>query len=274
MTAQREALLHLLRDDDPATLRLLKNQLVQRGVASLPELQALLAVADPVAAQQLRGVIAEIEAEAREAAFGEFCAGFGREGDLEEAAWRMAAIFLPGEVFAPQRALLDSWGAEVSRRLAKADSELDRIETLVEFLADEVGLRGNVEDYDNINNSLLPEVIETRLGLPITLSLVYILVGRRVGITISGAGLPGHFLIRYGPHFFDPFHDGARVGLDECRARAAQHGLALTPSTLQPFPAPQYLARMLQNIYVIAEKSDPPLAAKVSGWIERIATAG
>ena len=272
MTAQREALLHLLRDDDPATLRLLKNELAQRGPAALPEMRALLALADPVAARQLRAVIAAIEGDAADEAFEKFCAGFGRDGDLEDAAWRLAAIFLPGEDFAPQRAQLEVWGREVARRLVKAASELDRIETLVEYLAEEVGLRGNVEDYDNLNNSLLPEIIDTRLGLPITLALVYILVGRRAGLNLSGAGLPGHFLVRYGPHFFDPFHGGARVGLDECRARAAQHGLALTPSTLQPYPAPQFLTRMLTNLHTIADQSDPPLAAKLAGWIEAIGT--
>ena len=271
MTAQCDALLRLLGDDDPATLHLLKGQLAARGSAALPEMRALLAQADPVAARHVRDVIAEIEAHEAETVFGNFCAGFGVDGDLEEAAWRMAAVFLPGEDFAPQRALLNAWGAEAARRMGAADSELDRIETLVEFLGEEVGLRGNVEDYDNINNSLLPAVIATRLGIPISLSLVYIVVGRRAGIRISGAGLPGHFLIRYGQNFFDPFHGGARVGLEECRARVAQHGLTLTASTLQPFPAPQFFARMLTNIHVIVEESDPPLAAKIFRWIGQIA---
>lgn len=273
MTAQRDALLRLLRDDDPATLNLLKAQLASRGIPALPEMRALLALADPVASPHLRAVIAEIEANEAEASFGKFCAGFGADGDLEEAAWRMAAVFLPGDDFARPRRLLDAWGAEVTRRFVKADNELDRIEMLVEFLGDEVGLRGNVEDYNSLSNSLLPEVIDTRLGIPITLSLVYILVGRRAGIPISGAGLPGHFLIRHGQNFFDPFHGGARVGLDECRARVAQHGLALTASTLQPFPAPQFLARMLNNLHTLAGESDPPLAAKISRWIDALGSA-
>ena len=267
MTEQRDALLRLLHDDDPATLLLLKSQLAGRGFAAIPEFRALLATADPVVARHIRDVIAEIEAREADAVFGKICAGFEPESDLEDAAWRLAATFLPGEDFAPQRALLDAWGAEVARRFRKAETDLDRIEMLVEFLGDEVGLRGNEEDYNNINNSLLPEVIDTRLGIPISLSLIYILVGRRAGIPISGAGLPGHFLIRHGPNFFDPFHRGTRVGLDECRARLAQKKIALLPSHLQPLPAPQFLMRMLANIQTIAEESDPPLAAKVEGWI-------
>ena len=70
--------------------------------------------------------------------------------------------------------------------------------TLVEFLGHEAGLRGNEKDYYNVANSLLPEVIDTRLGIPISLSLIYILVGRRAGIPICGVGLPGHFMIRCG----------------------------------------------------------------------------
>ena len=272
MTEQRDALLRLLHDDDPATLLLLKGQLASRGPAALPEFRALLTATDPIAARHLRDVIAEIEAREADAVFGKICADFSPESDLEDAAWRLAATFLPGEDFTPQRAQLDAWGAEVARRFRKAESDLDRIEMLVEYLGDEVGLRGNEADYNNLNNSLLPEVIDTRLGIPISLSLIYILVGKRAGIPISGAGLPGHFLIRYGQNFFDPFHRGNRVGLEECRARLAQQKITLLPSHLQPLPAPQFLMRMLANIHVIAEDSDPPLAAKMDGWIETLSS--
>lgn len=272
MTEQRDALLRLLHDDDPATLLLLKSQLAERGPAALPEFRALLTATDPLAARHLRDVIAEIEAREADAIFGKICADFGPESDLENAAWCFAATFLPGENFTPQRALLEAWGAEVARRFRKAESDLDRIEMLVEYLGDEVGLRGNVEDYNNLNNSLLPEVIDTRLGIPISLSLIYILVGKRAGIPISGAGLPGHFLIRHGQNFFDPFHRGNRVGLEECRARLAQQKITLLPSHLQPLPAPRFLMRMLANIHAIAEDSDPPLAAKMDGWIETLSS--
>ncbi len=273
MTDQRDALLRLLHDDDPATLLLVKGQLARRGPAAVPELRAWLAAADAVAARHLRAVIAEIEAGAADEAFGKLCADFGLDGDLEAAAWQLAATFLPGDDFARQRGLLDAWGAEVARRFRKAESEVDRIEMLVEFLGDEVRLTGNAEDYNNLNNSLLPEVIDTRLGLPISLSLIYILVGKRAGIPISGAGLPGHFLIRHGQNFFDPFHGGARVGLDECRARLAQQKIALLPSHLQPVTPPQFLTRMLANIHALAEESDPPLAAKMDAWIAALSAA-
>jgi hypothetical protein len=270
MIEQRDALFRLLQDDDPATLALIKNQLASRGVAALPSVRTLLGSAEPPVAKHLRDVIAQIEAGDVESAFGRLCAGFGADGDLEEAAWRLASVFFPGDGFARQRELLDEWGAEVARRLRRAESEVDRIETLVEFLGHEIGLRGNEEDYYNISNSLLPEVIDTRLGIPISLSLVYILVGRRCGVMIDGVGLPGHFIIRYGQNFFDPFFGGRRVGLDECRTRLEQQSLKLIPAHLEAIPPSQFLLRMLNNIRVIAEESEPPLATKVAGWMQLI----
>lgn len=273
MTGQRDALIRLLQDNDPETLALVKAQLARRGPSALPEVQALLSAAEPAVARHLRDVIAQIEAGDAEAAFARLCGNFGSGGALEEAAWKLAAIFLPGHDFSRQRALLDEWSAEILRRLDKAETELDRIETLVEFLGDEIGLRGNEEDYYNISNSLLPEVIDTRLGIPISLSLIYILVGRRAGIEVSGVGLPGHFLIRHGEHFFDPFFGGRRIGLEDCRERLERQGLKLVPSHLLPVSAPQFLLRMLNNIRVIADESDPPLAARISDWMDLLRAA-
>ncbi len=156
------------------------------------------------------------------------------------------------------------------RRFRKADDDLDRIETLVEYLGHDVGLHGDAKDFYNLNHSLLPEVIDTRQGIPITLSLIYILVARRVGLEFSGVGLPGHFIVRSGEHFFDPFHIGRRLGVEECRAIVEQHGVPLRREYFRPVTPRQMLTRMLANIVALAQESDPPLAAKVTGWIEAL----
>jgi len=267
MIHQADAVLRLLGDDDPSTLALVKSQLAQKGAASLEELRALLAAADGAAASHLREVVGQIEMRDAERIFEECCAGFDEHGDIEGAAWRLAAALMPGEDFGSDQRLLDAWGVEVTHRLRKAATSNDRIETLVEFLGQDLRFHGNADDYHNINNSLLPEVIETRTGIPITLSLVYMLVGKRAGLAVQGVGLPGHFIIRHGEHFFDPFHSGQRIGLDQCRAVAARCGLALSSHHLLPVSPRQMLVRMLRNIHAIAEPSDEPLAKKVAVWI-------
>src|SRR5262249_16530339 len=155
----------------------------------------------------------------------------------------------------------DRWGAQLATRLTGALSRTERIRIMAEFLALELRLRGNDQDYYNIENSLLPRVIERRLGIPISLSLLYILFGKRAGLTIEGVGLPGHFRARHEDVFFDPFHGGARVGIEECARLMEQQNLVLTPQHLLPTTPRQMLTRILTNIHMIAEQLDPPLAA-------------
>lgn len=264
---QRSALLRLLSDDDSSTVALVKAQLAAGGSEMIALLRELDSAATPAASFHLRDVIAEIEEQTAEAQFVDLCRTFGEHGDIEKAAWILATVLLPGEDFTEARKTIDEWGAEVQRRLVKANTALDRVETLAEFLNLEQRLRGNDDDYYNLRNSLLPAVIDSRLGMPISLSLVYTLVGKRAGLTVDGIGLPGHFIVRYEGIFFDPFHGGRRVGLDECKALLEQQNLTLLPQHLAPTTPRQMLIRMLTNIYYIADQTAPPLAARVSEWI-------
>lgn len=267
---RREALLSLLGDEDPQTVALVKAQLAAGGPSMLSELRQLEELGGPVASFHVRDVIAEIQERGAEVTFMHLCRHFGDDGNLEEAAWQLATVLMPGEDFTKAHELLDAWGAEVQRRLVKAETPLDRVETLAEFLNLDLRLRGNDDDYYNVRNSLLPAVIESRLGIPISLALVYLLVGQRAGLPIDGIGLPGHFIVRHEDVFFDPFHGGRRVGLDECRALLEQQNLTLLPQHLAPATSKQMLIRMLTNLYFITEQTDPQLAAKMSEWITAV----
>ena len=112
----------------------------------------------------------------------------------------------------------------------------DRVGALAGFLADEVGLRGNAEDYYDPRNSLLNEVLARGLGIPITLALVHIEVGRRAGVPLDGVGFPGHFLLRHSLRpqlLFDPFDRGRPLTEEDCRAmldRLSGGALAFDPA--------------------------------------------
>lgn len=274
MTPKSAALLQLLADEEPETVALIRAELLAGGAASLGEVRALLGHATGTAARHLREILQEIEAQQVDAIFAETCARFGDDGDLETAAWQLAATFLPREDFSEARATLDRWGAEVRRRLRKAASALDRIETLVEYLGDEVRLHGDPHDYYNVNHSLLPMVIETRLGIPISLSLIYMLVARRAGLRFEGVALPGHFIVRCDEHFFDPFDYGHRLGIADCRELTRRCGMELRPEHLEPATPRQILRRMLGNLFALSRDSDPELAAKIAGWIEALEESG
>src|SRR5690242_5838219 len=120
--------------------------------------------------------------------------------DLAEAALWIAAEEQPGLDPALWLARLDEIAARVRPLLAGAPDHLDQVHRLSGFLSEELGLRGNAEDYYDPRNSFLNEVLERGLGIPITLALVYMEVGRRAGVPLVGVGFPGHFLLRHSLH--------------------------------------------------------------------------
>lgn len=169
--------------------------------------------------------------------------------------------------------LLDAWGAE-----ARARGELSEgaeIAALNHLMFRELGFEGNQYDYYDPQNSLLHRVLERRTGIPITLSIVYMEVGRRAGIAIEGVGMPGHFIVRARTSegeavLVDPFH-GKIIDLEECQQRLDMlYGgqMALSDEHLRATGTRSILARVLGNlkgIYVEAKLFRRALAA-----VERI----
>lgn len=260
------AILQLLGDDDAPTVALVKVKLAE--VKTLGALRELHARAHGRAARHLEEMITQLGQRQADEAFTVACQRMTEHSDLEEASWLLAATFHPGHDLLPQRKLLNLWGSELAGRLTGVLTATARVEVMVNYLARELRLRGNEAHYYAIENSILPRVIESRMGIPISLSLVYMLVGRRANLEVEGVGLPGHFLARHETVFFDPFHGGRRIGLEECAEMLQQQNLALTPQHLNPATPRQMLLRMLTNIYYIAEQSNPELAAKISRWAE------
>ena len=136
-----------------------------------------------------------------------------------------------------------------------ADEPLGRLHRLRECLFEEEGFAGNTEDYSDPRNSYLNDVLDRRLGIPITLSLVLIEVGRRLGLEMEGIGLPGHFITgaRVGGEqvLLDPFNRGAIItgeGASDVVARAVGRPVELLPEHFRPVSNRQFLTRMLANL--------------------------
>ena len=145
---------------------------------------------------------------------------------------------------------------EIERHIEEGPS-LARLRALRHVLADIEGFRGNEKDYYAPENSFLDHVLEQKVGLPITLSVVYLEVARRAGVQASPVGFPGHFLVCMQEHerplAIDPFQGG--VILDD-RALAAlleRSGskLEYRPELIAPMPVRQVVARMLLNLRAI-----------------------
>ncbi len=268
MLPQRDSILSLLADEDSDTAALVQNQLVARGPEVLADLRDLLPAASGRAERRLKEIVAQIAGDAAEKKFGTLCAAFGDRGDIEDAAWTLAAIVAPGEDFSVPRRLLDEWGATLARRLLGMETVIQQCGELSALLGGELHFRGNEDDYYAEENSLLPRVIENRRGNPITLCLAYIAVGHRAGLPVQGVGLPGHFVARVGGVFIDPFHSGRRLQLEDCQKLLESQNLELQPHHLQPCKPRVMLARMLNNLLHAAETGDPTLGEKLHGWLQ------
>lgn len=185
--------------------------------------------------------------------------------NLARAALVIARLEYPSLEPGPWLAAIDALGVEAIARLAPAagDPLRRRVSLLNALIFDEHGFSGNTQHYDDFRNSCLNVVLERRLGIPITLALVYMEVARRAGLDIRGIAFPGHFLMRAmvaastdgsADLILDPFNRGAEVDEAACRALLAAHlgsaaeSAPLDPRLLQPCTGRQMLARILNNL--------------------------
>lgn len=160
---------------------------------------------------------------------------------------------------------LDAMGDAARRRIEQHVDEtgdssiLSCIKGFNAYLFDELRFVGNRDRYEDPRNSCLNEVLDRRTGIPITLSVVYMEVGRRAGLQVDGVNFPGHFLVRFpepagrGPRglIVDPFHAGALLSEHDCRMLLQKHvgsEVAFSRSLLAPATRPQIIVRMLLNL--------------------------
>ena len=175
-------------------------------------------------------------------------------GELDAAALEMAAIERPELDPAPYLDTLDQLASEIATRLGRAPDGPKFVRVANHYLFEELNFRGNETEYYDPRNSCLDSVLDRRTGIPITLSVVYIEVARRLGQPVSGIGLPGHFIVQYddGKYstFADPFHGGKLLSEEDCRVLAREVGvdIAKEPSTLEPVSNRYILVRMLNNL--------------------------
>ena len=141
--------------------------------------------------------------------------------DLARAALLVAAESDPRVDVDSQIHTLESWAAELSARLEPGWNNLQKLARLRSFVFEELGFRGDSKDYFNPSNSLLHQVMERRLGVPLTLSIIFMELGWRVGIPFEGVGFPGHFLVRLPGEprdlVLDPFNHGRTMHEEDCR---------------------------------------------------------
>jgi regulator of sirC expression with transglutaminase-like and TPR domain len=189
---------------------------------------------------------------------------------LAEAALLMACEEYPQLTISPYLDQLDAIAAQVKATLHEGDAPMEIAKKISAILFDQLGFRGNTEDYYDPRNSFFNDVLERRMGIPITLSAVYMEIARRLPFPVSGVGMPGHFLVKYSDRtlefFLDPFNRGEILTQQDCEEKLkGMYGdsLQFSEQLLDAVTHRQILARMLNNlkaIYLKGQTYDKGLA--------------
>jgi regulator of sirC expression with transglutaminase-like and TPR domain len=268
------ALAKLLSDDDPDTIRLVKEQLTAIGEENPSALQELANADDARVSFHARDVLTHIDGCRAENDFNLLCLLSGEIFDIEEAAWALAKVIDPSASLFDFRDQINDWGSEFLERVACVSDNAERVQLLSEFLGEELEIRGNSVQYYCEENSHLPYIIETRMGIPITLTLLYQMVAARAGMKIEGINLPGHFIARHGDVFFDPFHGGRILSRADIEQILIRQGMELRDFHLLPANSRQFLLRILANLlYVYDLAGDKEKRARIKSWMEVLAGA-
>ena len=250
---QQRALVTLLGDGDKPTVDMVKRELIQAGPEHLPEYQELLLGSTPAAARHLREVIDKLEAAQSLGTISRALARLKTYEQLEDLCWDLARAEQGGFEGGPYSRQLDAWGEALKDYMAKGATDMEKVRAMTRYLAMEQRLTGNHHDYYHPRNSYLPWVMEFRQGLPLTLTFLYILVGRRAGLNVEGISAPGHFVARLGDIYFDPYYSGRIISEDEWEritAEVAEQHRHLITRACTPLQMVHRMLINLRNAYI------------------------
>lgn len=262
--SDRAALVKLLADDDERVQELLQEQLLGWGADGVAFLQGVVeAAANPRAVRGARQMLQAIRERGAVTAFAQFCGTCGEQFDLENGCWLLARTRYPELPVPAYTARLDQLARELRERLTGSETPLATIEVCNHHLFQTLGFRGNHEDYHDPDNSYLNRVLDRRLGIPISLSAMYLMLARRLRLPLIGINMPGHFLLKWqsadAAFYVDAFNAGQALDESQCREFCRKHGFS-TEILREPATPRQILLRMGRNLHGIYRETDPARA--------------
>ena len=197
--------------------------------------------------------------------------------DLAEAALLIATHVYPDLDIAHHLARIEELAKTLKSRIQPDSAPAQRLLALNEYLFAELGFAANVEDYYDPRNSCLNEVLERRVGIPITLSLLYMEVGGRIGLPLQGVSFPGHFLVKCalpeGTVVLDPYAGGISLGVADLQKRLRdmrgdEVSSAIVAGMLDPAGKKDIILRLLRNLKAIYLRSQQlDRALPILDWI-------
>lgn len=259
---QIRALIRLLRDEDERIVRTISGRLIDFGDTAVPLLQEA-EIEQPDMADRIVTILEEIRGSRLEEELQDLVNRHGHDIDLETGAFLLARYAYPSLDANVYERQLDGMACELRGQIGSRVSGEETVKALNRYLFTEQGFKGNTKNYYELENSYLNRVMDRRTGIPISLSTVYLLVGKRLGLPVHGIGMPGHFLVKYESEkykiFIDCFNGGALLTEKNCARFLTEAGYGFEDRYLQKSPTRAILTRMIKNLLAIYSKLNDPL---------------
>ncbi|MDH4083351.1 MAG: transglutaminase-like domain-containing protein [Nitrospira sp.] len=252
------ALIRLLSDEDDRIVQTISGRLIDIGPSAVPLLQEA-EIEQPEMADRITSVLEEIRGGKLEDELTNLATLAGEAMCLETGAFLIARYAYPTLDVAHYRERLDTMAGEVRARIGCRASGEEAINALNRYLFTEQGFKGNTKNYYEVENSYLNCVMDRRVGIPISLSAVYLFLGQRLRLPVFGIGMPGHFLVKYESDrykiFIDCFNGGALLTEKNCARFLTEAGYGFDDKYLQKSPIRAILSRMVKNLLAIYSKA-------------------
>ncbi len=248
-----KALMKLLDDDDPQVFAAVERELLDGGddVARLLEME--IDNADTNVRRRIENLVSKIHLDKLQREY-DLLLDYVSQPDfsLERALYMLAKPLYPEVDFATVESDLNDLANELRKRIAAVEDPYDIVQHVNDFFLTEMGFAGNSKDYYNPDNSTLHRVLETRRGIPISLGIVYLLVGRRLNLPVYGVGAPAHFLVKFvleGKDFYvDVFNGGRIMSRKDAEDSINNMGFSFESRFLKTSADLEMLARSCRNM--------------------------
>ncbi len=267
------SLLELLRDDD-ATVRLaVEDRLRELGPDALAALDIATDSEDPRLRSRARLLHQKLKSEKVVERLHQLLAD--DSCDLEDACLLLASVEKPQLQLHVIREEFDRISVRLNNALKSASTPRQVAETLGRTLGEEENFSGNAEDYHDPGNSYVDDVLARRVGIPISLSAIYMIVGRRAGLVMRGVGMPCHFLVQLDQDddsfYLDPFGGGRILSRESCRAMLAGFRHSWREDYLRPVSDRDMLRRMMANlIHIYQRDKDQVRLDRLYGFVNAL----
>ena len=276
-----KALMKLLDDNDPQVFAAVERELLDGGDDVARMLEMEIDNADMNVRRRIENLVSKMHLDKLQKEY-DLLLDFVSRPDfsLERALLLLAKPLYPGLEFAMIESELNDLANDLRKRIAAIEDPYDIVQHVNEFFLTEMGFAGNSKDYYNPDNSILHRVLQTRRGIPISLGIVYLLVGRRLNLPVYGVGAPAHFLVKFvleGKEFYvDVFNGGRIMSRKDAEDSISDMGFAFESRFLKTSSDLEMLARTCRNMArafsAIDEQPKANVLMELSIELERLIT--